>query len=133
MTAFISISYNHRKYLDKEIAVITDILKAHQIIPLVFVDTYKFELVHEREMMQQAMAEIDQCDLLIAEVSHKAIGIGIEVGYAKAKNKPIVYLRQKGAAYSTTIAGISEYKIVYKNSQDLKQQLNDTINQIIQH
>jgi 2'-deoxynucleoside 5'-phosphate N-hydrolase len=40
-------------------------------------------------MMRQAFAAIDKNDLLIAETTDKAIGIGIEVGYAKAKGKPI--------------------------------------------
>ena len=41
--------------------------------------------------MKQATADIDKCDILIAETSDRGIGIGIEVGYAKAKKKPIFY------------------------------------------
>jgi 2'-deoxynucleoside 5'-phosphate N-hydrolase len=41
-------------------------------------------------MMAQAFLDIGQSDFLIAETSDKGIGIGIEVGYARAKQKPII-------------------------------------------
>jgi nucleoside 2-deoxyribosyltransferase len=82
-------------------------------------------------MMQQAMLDIDQCDILIAEVSDKAIGIGVEAGYAKGKNKPVIYLRQKDCEHSTTISGISNYSIIYENINDLEQQLTSGIKKIL--
>ena len=82
-------------------------------------------------MMQQAMADLDNCDLLLAETSDKGIGIGIEVGYAKAKGKTIIYLRQKDTAHSTTVSGISDFQIVYNDATDLKKQLAETVEQII--
>ncbi len=89
MKAYISLSYSKRKYLDKELSTITDVLNKFKIEPLVFVDLYKFDVTQEQQMMQQAMADIENSDLLIAEVSDKGIGIGIEVGYAKARHCPI--------------------------------------------
>ncbi|HSZ84386.1 MAG TPA: nucleoside 2-deoxyribosyltransferase [Puia sp.] len=109
MTAYISISFSKRKFLDKELIAISSTLNEHKIKPFIFVDSYKFESAQEQQMMQQAMTDIDNCDILIAEVSDKAIGIGIEVGYAKAKHKPIIYLRKKEAEHSTTISGISDF------------------------
>ncbi len=123
MKAYISVSFNKRKSLDREIQTIINTLKDLKIIPLVFVDHYKFDSTQQRQMMQQAITDIDQCDLLLAETSDKGIGIGIEVGYAKAKNKPIVYLRQESAEHSTTVAGISDFQIIYKDTLDLQEQL----------
>ena len=74
-------------------------------------------------MMQQAMRDIDHCDVLIAETSHKGIGIGIEVGYAKAKGKPVIYLRHQDAEHSTTVSGISDFQIAYSDTNDLQKQL----------
>ncbi len=131
MTAYISISYNKRKLLDKELSAIINTLSDFKITPFVFVDNYKFTQTHEREMMQQAMTDIDNCDILIAETSDKAIGIGIEVGYAKAKNKPVIYLRQKDAAHSTTVSGISDFQIIYGDTNDLQIQLADAIRKLL--
>ena len=78
-------------------------------------------------MMQQAMLSINDCDLLIAETSDKGIGIGVEVGYAKAKEKPVIYMRNKSAEHSTTVSGISDFQVVYKDVTELKQLLSDAI------
>ena len=93
------------------------------ITSLVFVDQYRFNAANEKQMMQQALLDIDHCDFLIAEASYKAIGIGVEAGYAKAKGKPVIYLRQQQAPHSTTVSGISDYTIIYDNTTDLKHQL----------
>lgn len=82
-------------------------------------------------MMQQAVASIDRCDLLIAEVSDKAIGIGVEAGYAKGKDKPVFYLRQKDSEHSTTVSGISDQSIIYESIPDLELQLSNSIKKIL--
>lgn len=42
-------------------------------------------------MMQQAFVDIGNSDLLIAKVSEKAIGAGIEIGYAIAAKHVVFY------------------------------------------
>jgi len=133
MTAYISISYSKRKLLDKELTAIIKTLNEFKINPFVFVDNYKFAPAQEREMMRQAMIDIDNYDILIAETSDKAIGIGIEVGYAKAKNKPVIYLRQKDAEHSTTVSGIRDFQIIYSGINDLQIQLADTLGKLSLH
>ena len=130
MTAYISVSYSKRKSANNAINAIISTLHAFNMIPFVFVDVYKFDPVQEKQMMQQAITDIDNCDLLIAEVSDKATGIGVEAGYAKAKGKPVIYTRQKEAEHSTTISGISDFQIVYKDTEDLQKQLAAVINTI---
>ena len=116
--------------MDKEVAAIMDTLNAFKIASFVFVDHYKFDLSEERQMMQQAMTEMDQCDLLLAETSDKGIGIGIEVGYAKAKGKPVIYLRQKDAAHSSTVSGISDFQIIYLDRSELQVKLAAVLREI---
>ena len=123
MKAYISVSYSNRQSLAGIINVITATLKEFNIIPLVFVDEYDFSIEEERQMMRQAFADIDACDFLIAETSYKAIGIGVEAGYAKAKGKPIIYLRNAGAPHSTTVSGISDHRIIYTDAAGLEKQL----------
>ncbi len=130
MKAYISVSFSKRKSLDKVINAIVDTLQNFNILSFVFVDNYTFDFAQEKQMMNQAMVDIDHCDILLAETSHKGIGIGIEVGFAKAKGKPIIYLRQKEAEHSTTVSGISDHQIIYTNINDLKQQLAYTLEKI---
>ena len=130
MNAYISISYGKRKILDPAICTIINTLKQFNIDPLVFVDVYQFNAKQERQMMQQAFAAIDQCDILVAEVSDKAIGIGVEVGYAKAKGKPVVYIRHIDRNHSKTVSGVSDFHIFYIDVNDLDTQLTDIVQQL---
>lgn len=127
MTAYISVSFNNRKSIQEELTAIAETLIENGIVPFVFVDSYKFDLSQEKEMMQHAMADIDRCDLLIAETTDKGIGIGVEVGYAKAKNKPVIYVRKKTSEHSTTVSGISDFQIVYCDKVELRKQLTSVI------
>jgi nucleoside 2-deoxyribosyltransferase len=127
VTAYISVSFRKKEVLRKELNAITDTLNCFKIQPLVFVDSYLFSPAQEKQMMQQAMNDIDGCDLLIAETSDKGIGIGIEVGYAKARNKPVIYVRHSSAEHSTTVSGISDFQIVYVDADDLKKQLSGVL------
>ncbi len=77
--------------------------------------------------MQAAFAEITSSDLLIAEVSEKAIGVGIEIGYAASLQKQIIYLRQAGSEHSTTASGSADHTIVYENRNQLAQKLAEVL------
>lgn len=131
MKAYISISFAKRYSLVEELNTIIEALKNLKIEPLVFIDSYKFIPEEEKNMMHQAMLSIDSCDLLIAETTDKGIGIGVEVGYAKGKGKPVIYIRNKNAEHSTTVSGISDFQIIYDNLFDLKRQLATTLSAII--
>lgn len=113
------------------ISGIKETLLGKRIEPFVFVDEFKFNSEQEKEMMQQAMRSIDSSDLLIAVVSDKGIGIGIEVGYAKAKGKLVIYLRNKNAEHSTTVSGISDFSVVYDDVPELKLLLNEILMEIL--
>jgi nucleoside 2-deoxyribosyltransferase len=131
MQAYISISYNKRHELNDELQSIIEAFIEFHIRPFVFVDNFKFSFDQDKEMMQQAILSIDDCDLLIAETSDKGIGIGIEVGYAKAKEKPVIYMRNKDAEHSTTVSGISDFQIIYDNIKDLREKLTIVLSRII--
>lgn len=130
MQAYISISYSKRSFLRKELQLINDLLNQSNIQPFVFADTYIFDTTQEQQMMTQAFMDIDKSDFLIAETSDKGIGIGIEVGYARAKQKPVIYLRQATAEHSTTVSGTSDYQIIYTDTNDLQQQLKRVLHKI---
>ncbi|MDM1449747.1 hypothetical protein [Myroides odoratimimus] len=98
--------------------------------PFVFIEHYKFEFHQEKEMMRQAMKDIDESCCLFAETTDKGIGLGIEAGYAKAQGKPVVYLRQADASHSTTMSGMADYHILYHNIEDLGRQVKELLFQI---
>ena len=130
MTAYISISYSNRKNLQAEVDAIMEILQRYSITGFVFADAYSFNASQEKEMMAQAFTDIDRCVLLIAETSEKGIGIGVETGYAKAKGKPVIYLRNIAAAHSTTVSGASDFQIIYYEVADLQFQLDNVLKKI---
>jgi nucleoside 2-deoxyribosyltransferase len=121
--AYLSIGYQNRKRLEAEISALQEVLSAWQVALFVFVDQYHFTPQQETEMMQQAFRDISSSDLLLAEVSEKAIGVGIEIGYAVALGKPVIYLRQARAEHSTTASGSAGYSVIYSNAGEISQLL----------
>lgn len=120
---YISISYSKRSTLDTSVQAIVSAVNSCDMVPFVFVDQYRFDPSEEQAMMKQAMDDIVRCDLLIAETSEKAIGIGAEAGYAKGKGKPVIYLRHVSAEHSTTVSGMSDYQVIYADAEDLREKL----------
>jgi len=117
--AYFAISYSNRKLFDKEIESLQKLFSENNLDLFVFVDKYDFKANQEKEMMKIAFEEIDRSDFLIAELTTKSIGVGIEIGYAFAKGIPIFYLRKKDSEYSTTASGCSHYVIEYDNKLQL--------------
>lgn len=117
--AFLSISYDNKVKLGKEIDKIVSVLTRNGFDTIVFVQKYSYSPSQEKKMMRKALEEIDKCDIFLAEVSKKAIGVGIEIGYAKALSKPILYLKTIDSDYSTTVAGVADEIISYTNLDNL--------------
>ena len=115
------------QFFDNEINELKKCLSKNTIELLIFVDKYNFKPHQEKEMMRIAFEEIDRSDFLIIELSKKAIGVGVEVGYAFAKGKPIIYIKRKNTNYSTTVAGCSDIIIEYKNEFHLIEEIEKII------
>lgn len=100
------------------------------------IETYSFVFDFKKKtnnstLMKAALKKINESDLLLAELSQKAIGIGVEVGYAKAKGKRIIYLHRVGSELSTTIDGVCDLRIEYKDIPDLLVQLKNVLSKNI--
>ncbi|MEM6807490.1 MAG: nucleoside 2-deoxyribosyltransferase [Bacteroidota bacterium] len=124
-TAYFAISLSNRPRLATELGVVRELSDKLGIKLNVFVDEHHFAPHQEKEMMMQAFEEIEASDFLIAELSKKAIGVGVEVGYAKALGKTIIYLKKEAANYSTTVGGCADIKISYADPEDLKKKLEE--------
>ena len=127
---YLAISYSNRSLFDNEVASLKKLFKNNNLELFVFVDKYNFKTNQERKMMKTAFKEIDDASFLIAELTIKSIGVGIEIGYAFAKGIPIIYLRKKGSEYSTTAAGSSNYIIEYASETDLIKSMEKLLIQI---
>ena len=71
------------------------------------------------ELMQRAFAEIDSSNLLVVDSTEKGVGLGIEAGYAYAKQIPIVVIARAGSDISTTLQGIAKNLFLYDEFEDL--------------
>ena len=127
---YLAISYSNRSLFNNEVESLKKLFKKNNFELLVFVDKYHFKINQEKEMMETAFREIDNADFLIAELTTKSIGVGIEIGYAFAKEISIIYLRKKNAEYSTTASGSSNYIVEYENEFDLIKSMEKLLNQL---
>lgn len=59
------------------------------------------------EVFETDIGYVRQCDLLIANITHPSIGLGVEFGVAVEKRKPIITLAQKDAFVSRFVYGYS--------------------------
>ena len=73
------------------------------------------------ELMRRTFAEIDASDLVVVDLTEKGVGVGIEAGYAHAKQIPIVTIAQRGADISVTLQGISRAVFFYDGLDDIEQ------------
>lgn len=67
------------------------------------------------------------CDLMIAEVSFPATGLGIELWHAHAFGCPILCVSKKGAKISNALHVICDDFIEYSDTSDLMRQISDYI------
>ena len=130
-TAFVSASYAHRTILSAELDAIVSAAEAHGLAAHVFIRAYDFGPHQAQAMMAATLRDVRAADLLIAEVSYKAIGMGIEIGLAAAWGKPIVYVRHASAEPSTTVSGLAAATVVYRDAADLRARLGATLGALL--
>ena len=113
---FISYDFSNReKYIDfhRKLKIYLE-KENNQVYSFVFDNHQKFK--NDKSMMDKALNKIKENDVLITELSNKQIGIGVEVGYAKALKKEIIYIRKKNSEYSKTVGGVASLIIEYQIS-----------------
>ena len=71
------------------------------------------------ELMRRTLQEIDRSDLVVVELSEKGVGLGIEAGYAHAREKPILTIAKEGSDISTTLRGISMDVVLFEDVSEL--------------
>lgn len=116
---FISYSFKFREsYKDFHLKLKEFLKEKYSIESHAFVFDFT-EKVEDRDLMDAALGEIDNSDLIMVELSNKSVGVGLEAGYAKAKGKTVVYLYKKGSDLQQTVNGIADYVIEYSDVDDV--------------
>ena len=62
---------------------------------------------------------LKNCDLMVAEVSHPATGLGIELGYADIYNVPILCIYKMGTSISNSLKLITDNFEQYENNNQI--------------
>lgn len=123
MKAYIGIKY-HEDYRNKAIVdKISSILENNGYETICIVRDINIE--HQNryspcDLMKLTFEKIDSCDLVIIDLTEKGVGLGIEAGYAYAKETPIITIAKSGSDISETLVGISKKIFFYKNIEDIE-------------
>jgi nucleoside 2-deoxyribosyltransferase len=84
------------------------------------------------EIFERDFSELKKCDLIIAEVSERSHGVGIEIGMSYPLGLKRILLIQRGQFVSKLAQGIPETTIVeYTDATDLKVKLKSILSGFI--
>lgn len=123
MKAYIGIKY-HEDYRNKAVVdKVSSVLEENGYETICIVRDMSMERQNRytpSELMKFTFEKIDICDLVIIDLTEKGVGLGIEAGYAYAKEIPIITIAKSGSDISETLEGISNKIIFYHNIEDLK-------------
>ena len=74
---------------------------------------FLLEQIYERDINW-----INECDLVVAEVSTPSLGVGYEIGYAESINKDIICVYEKDANVSAMIRGNQSIELIQYETDD---------------
>src|SRR5690554_6507019 len=131
MKAYISVETDTRKLLGKEIIALGMALSTANVEQVILVDKQPREAGQEVEMLLKAMKEIDTCNFIIVEATNINVTSCVELGYAKAKRKPIVHLQKAEATSDEIIFALSNFHILYSSPKDLFDQLTEFLKNVL--
>jgi nucleoside 2-deoxyribosyltransferase len=124
MKAFLSIKYHADQRNRARIEMISSALQACGIESVCIardVERWGELQFDARELMHRTFAALDACDWVVIDLTEKGVGVGIEAGYARAKNIPIVTIAQESADISETLRGLSRETFLYDDSANLSE------------
>ncbi len=71
------------------------------------------------ELMKASFSLIDKSDKMLIDLSEKGVGLGIEAGYAYAKQIPVMVIAKEYSDISTTLKGICTGPHFYADERDM--------------
>lgn len=126
--AYLAIKYhpnNQNRQLIEELAVVLD--QAGWLSQVVVRDLEEWGKISftPRELMERGLSLLTGCEICVAECTEKAVGVGLEAGYAHAKGIPVILLARRGTKLSTTLLGIARQVIFYDSVEELPDKLKN--------
>lgn len=131
MRAYISVSPEHRKKLSKEFIALGMALSGVNADAFVFVDKHQCQEEQEQEYLNLAMQHIDASNFIIVEATHPSVLSCLELGYAKARKKPIVYLQHAEVKVESLMAAMGNFHILYESPKDLFDQMTEFLKNVL--
>ena len=130
MKAYIAIKF-HKDYSNKEtVEVISRVFsaKGHETVCMIRDHEQEGKIsLAPRRLMTLAFQQIDSSDLMVADITEKGIGVGIECGYAYARNIPVIITARKGIEIPATLMGIYDSIIYYEDLEHLEENLQEVL------
>jgi len=126
MKAYITCPVSHSNKRLNVLPIIEKIVKNNGI------DTFVFQIGgNPKEIFKRDEKQLKSCSLIIAEVSERSHGVGIELGMAYESGLKAILLIEKGRFITKLAQGMPNTKIIeYKNIEDLKNKLNSYLRKI---
>ena len=130
MRIFLSIKFwgDHRNQEEvrRIIGIIQDL--GHEVFCVVeHAENWGEKTFTPKHLMSMTLNEIDKSDILVANVADWPIGVGVEAGYAYAKEIPVVCICSREQQLPNTISGIASSVIKYVDYAELKVKLIDSL------
>lgn len=75
------------------------------------------------DLMKNTFIEIDNSQVLVADVADWPIGVGVEAGYAFARGIPVICICQADKKIANTVAGFASSVIKYRDYTELEDRL----------
>jgi len=93
-----------------------------------FSKNHEIILPHEKsEKLFNSKDFLQNCDLMIAEVSFSTTSLGIEIGWANAFSCPVVCIYKTGTKPSSGLKTVSDVFIEYSSPDELMEKLKEVI------
>ncbi len=91
-------------------------------------DEHEFILPHEHSDNPGNTYELlASCDLMIAEISDKSLGLGIELGWADRAGVPIVCISKEGTSFSPSVRTVTNRFYSHTNEISLQLVLQEVL------
>jgi len=120
---YLAIKYHADLTNQNLIERICDIVQENHHVTCVHRDLEKWGEVSfsVAELMEKSFQIIENSDAVLVEFSESGVGVGIETGFAKAKNIPVYVLLPRGKALSPTMSGICKACFEYETDEEIRQ------------
>jgi len=81
-----------------------------------------------QEVFERDTKGVKECDILVAEVSERSHGVGMEIMLAHMEGKKVICLFKKGAVVSRMIRGLPEALLIeYASEREVVEKLKELL------